>query len=126
MSRKLDDLDPRFRPAAMELIARCAEQGIPLFVVDTLRTPAEQAENLRRGVSWTPNSKHLFGCAIDVCPFEIFNAHGPDKLQWNADDPVWLRIGEIGEKLGLVWGGRWKHRDMGHFEMVTVAELSRA
>jgi hypothetical protein len=23
----------------------------------------------------------------------------------------------IGEACGLTWGGRWKQRDMGHFEM---------
>ena len=46
-----------------------------------------------------------------------FELHGPEKLQWDADDEIWHRIGEIGESLGLRWGGRWKQRDMGHFEL---------
>lgn len=122
MSRRLDDLSPRMKPLAMELLARCVEKGIPVLIVDTLRTSAEQAEYLRRGVSWTIRSKHLTGDAIDVCPYMQFNLHGPDKLQWDANDPTWSTIGRIGEELGLVWGGRWTNsRDMGHFEIPTVA-----
>ena len=37
MSRALDDLDARFRPLAVELLARCAEAGVPVLIVDTLR-----------------------------------------------------------------------------------------
>lgn len=124
MSRKLDDLDPRFRPLAMELVARCAEQGIPVFIVDTLRTPQEHAENLRRGVSWTPNSKHLYGLAIDVCLYDVYLLNGRDKLLWDAMNPAWEIVGGIGESLGLVWGGRWKKRDMGHFEFSNGKAMS--
>jgi peptidoglycan L-alanyl-D-glutamate endopeptidase CwlK len=118
MSRRLDDLSTDFKPLAMELLARCVEQGIAVFIVDTLRTPEEHAANLAKGVSWTTRSKHLVGDAIDVAPFEQYALHGPDKLNWDADDPVWTRVGKIGESLGLRWGGRWKQRDMGHFEIM--------
>lgn len=146
MSRRLDDLHPALRPLAFELIARCTEQGICLCIIDTLRTTEEQEENIKKGVSWTKNSKHLplmthsGGCpnydgttrdrcvescgfglsrAIDVCPYEVYQLKGSDKLQWDANDAVWTRIGVIGEGLGLRWGGRWTaKRDMGHFELV--------
>lgn len=121
MSKRLDDLKPDMRALAVELIARCAEDGDPVFIADTLRTAEEHAANLARGTSWTPHSRHLDGDAIDVVPYLQFQAHGPDKLNWNADDPVWQRIGRIGESLGLRWGGRWKQRDMGHFEIVRKA-----
>ena len=117
MSRKLDDLSPEFKPLAIELLARCVEARIPIFVIDTLRTPAEHAENLRSGRSWTIRSKHLDGDAIDVAPLQEYVLHGPAKANWNANDPVWQKIGAIGESLGLRWGGRWKQRDMGHFEL---------
>jgi hypothetical protein len=117
MSRQLDDLEPRFRWIAMELIARAAEAGIPVMIVDTLRTPQEQAENIAKGVSWTTHSKHLTGQAIDVCPYAVYQLRGPDKLQWGGDDPAWEQLGGIGERLGLRWGGRWKQRDLGHFEL---------
>lgn len=116
MSRRLDDLDARFRLVVFEFLARLTEAGIAVVIVDTLRTPEEHAENLRRRVSWTERSKHLDGLAIDVCPYQVYDASGPDKLQWDVDSSLWPRIGEVGEKLGLRWGGRWKHADMGHFE----------
>lgn len=88
-----------------------------VLILDTLRTPEEQAENVKRGVSWTLNSKHLTGNAIDVVPYAVFDAAGPDKLNWDGSDPVWQRLGEIGEACGLTWGGRWtKTPDYGHFE----------
>lgn len=124
MSRRLDDLHPDLKPKAIELIARCVEAGIPIMIVDTLRTPEEHAANLAAGTSWTKRSKHLDGRAIDVAPWLEWRLYGPDKLQWDASDPVWLRIGKIGEALGLVWGGRWGHApgstaepDPGHFEL---------
>lgn len=118
MSRKLDDLSPRFRPLAVELLARLTEAGIAVMVIDTLRTPAEHAANLASGVSWTKRSKHLDGDAIDICPYEVYNADGPDKLQWASNHPLWQKIGPIGEALGLRWGGRWAVKDLGHFEFV--------
>jgi peptidoglycan L-alanyl-D-glutamate endopeptidase CwlK len=122
MSRRLDDLSREFLPLAVELLARLVEAQIPVMVIDTLRTKEEQAENVRKGVSATLNSKHLTGDAIDICPYAVYEIAGPDKLQWNTKDPVWLQIGEIGERLGLRWGGRWKvPHDPGHFELVRPA-----
>lgn len=121
MSRALNDLDPRFQPLAMELLARCVEAQIMVFIVDTLRTKAEHQANLARGVSWTKHSKHLDGLAIDICPYGQYSLNGIDKLQWDGSDPVWQRIGVIGEALGLGWGGRWKQKDLGHFEYFPVA-----
>jgi len=116
MSRALDDLDARFRPLAMELLARCAEAGVPVMIIDTLRTPEEHAHNLAIGVSWTAHSLHLDGLAIDVCPYSQFTLHGPAKLQWDSSDPTWHTLATIGRKLGLRCGYDWKQKDCGHFE----------
>jgi peptidoglycan LD-endopeptidase CwlK len=117
MSRRLDDLSPRFRPLAFELLARCTEQGIIVMIIDTKRTIAEQEANIAKGVSWTLNSKHLTGDAIDLCPYQQWQQHGAKKLNWDASDPVWAAMGRIGEELGLIWGGHWKRTpDYGHFE----------
>ena len=80
MSRALDDLHPSIRSMVFELLARFVEAGIPCMIVDTLRTLEEHAENLANGTSWTKRSKHLDGLAIDICPYETDNLHGPDKL----------------------------------------------
>jgi peptidoglycan L-alanyl-D-glutamate endopeptidase CwlK len=121
MSRNLDDLAPAFKPLAFELIARCACAGIPLVVIYTQRTPEEQASLIAAGRSWTQQSRHLVGMAIDVCPYLTYQMRGANKLEWDANDPVWQQIGAIGEKLGLRWGGRWQQKDMGHFEIPAAA-----
>src|SRR5688572_6562085 len=125
MSRALNDLSDRFRPLAFELLARCTEQGIAVMIVDTLRTMKEQEEYIAKGVSWTLNSKHLTGDAIDICPFMQWQLYGVDKLQWDGRDPVWQILGRIGEDIGLRWGGRWKQRDLGHFEFRDVTSDER-
>jgi len=116
MSRRLDDLAPKFRPVVFEFLARLTEAGIHVLIVDTLRTEDEHKANLARGVSWTQRSKHLQGLAVDVCPYALYDLHGPDKLQWDANDPVWERMASIGESLGMRSGYRWRQKDCGHFE----------
>ncbi len=118
MSQLLKDLDPRFRPHAILLLAKSVEARIPIVIVETLRTPEQHAINVANGRSWIARSLHCSGLAIDICPFDLFDLHGPDKLAWNADEPVWQVLGKIGESIGLRWGGRWKQKDMGHFEYV--------
>lgn len=113
-SRKLEDLDARFEPIARQLLTEAAAAGIGLTIIETLRTEAEHQRNLANGVSWTKRSRHIDGLAIDVCPTDLLAVKG-----WSPDDPRWDKIGNIGESLGLRWGGRWKQRDMGHFEYVT-------
>jgi hypothetical protein len=120
MSRALDDLDPRFKPLAIALLARCVEARVAVLIVDTLRTPAEHAINLAAGTSWVARSTHLDGLAIDLVPYELYTAApGGDKLAWAAAHPLWPKIGAIGEALGLRWGGRWTIPDLGHFEYVS-------
>jgi len=63
-------------------------------------------------VTWTLDSKHLRGEAIDIVPQRNGNAWWLPK-----DSPVWTRMGEIGEKHSLSWGGRWKNTDSPHFEI---------
>lgn len=118
MSRNLNDLSPRFKQMAIELVARCVEAGIMVMIVNTRRTAAEQAANVAKGVSWVHHSKHQDGLAIDLAPYAIYAAHGDDKIQWDAADPIWAQMGAIGESLGMRWGGRWKQADLGHFEYV--------
>ena len=124
MSRALNDLSAEMKPLAIELLARCCEQGIPVMIVDTLRTPQEHAINLAKGVSWTIRSKHLTGDAIDICLYDEYKANGPDMLLWNADHPDWMKVVAIGESLGLVAGARWKQRDMGHFELPSTVRAN--
>lgn len=125
MDRRLDSLDISFRPHAIELLARAVEAGLAVVIVQTRRTPEEHAANLASGRSRIKHSKHLDGLAIDIAPLAIYDLHGPDKIQWDASDPAWQKLGAIGEALGLTWGGRFRDEkgepwfDGGHFEMPT-------
>jgi peptidoglycan L-alanyl-D-glutamate endopeptidase CwlK len=124
MSRNLDDLEPDVRELCVQLLAACAREGINLMVTHTRRTWEEQAQLYARGrtapgpaVTNAPPgySWHNFGRAFDVAekdrtPYDL-GTPGP-----RDDDSIWNRIGDLGESLGLEWGGRWKRPDRPHFE----------
>ena len=118
MDTNLDSLAPVFKPLAVMLLARLVEARLPVLIVNTRRTQAEQDAAIARHVSWVVHSKHQDGLAIDIAPYDIYALHGDDKVQWDTNDPVWLKMGQIGEALGLRWGGRWTQKDLGHFEYV--------
>jgi hypothetical protein len=133
-NRSLDVLSAAFRPLVFQLLARLTERGVAVMIVETIRTPAEHAANLAAGTSKTTNSKHLprrlrgviteiadldKSDAIDLCPYEMYQLHGPDTLHWDANDPAFRVIGEVAEKLDLRWGGRWYDPvDPGHCELI--------
>lgn len=123
-SRSLKDLHSKLYPIAFEFVAQCREAGIDVLIYCTWRSPAEQAELFAQGrtkpgrkVTWTLNSPHNH--VEDGKPasraFDCVPMHG-GKPAWN-DRVAYEQIGKIGEKLGLTWGGRWKVRDMPHFEI---------
>jgi hypothetical protein len=114
MITDLNSLHPYFRDRIIELIARCKAKGIELAVVEGYRTRAKQSEYQSMGKKYTRSgagkSKHQYGLAVDVVP--IVNG----KAQWH-NKALWLKVGVVGERLGLRWGGRWrKLYDPGHFE----------
>ena len=65
----------------------------------------------KQAITWTLDSKHLRGEAVDFVPVRAGVAW------WGAPVAVWDRMGAIGESAGLKWGGRWKQRDCPHFEI---------
>lgn len=68
-------------------------------------------EEAKQKITWTLDSKHIKGRAIDIVPVKN------GKLWWTAPKEVWETMGLIGEANGLTWGGRWKDTpDTPHFE----------
>jgi len=133
MDTHLDSLDPSFKPLAILLLARLVEARIAVVITNTRRTTREQQMALAAGNSKVAHSAHQDGLAMDVCPWETYTLSGPNKLQWDTSDDVWLRIGRIGEALGLRWGGRFHPLnakgigwDPGHFELQTPPPVSGA
>ncbi len=114
MIADLQSLHPYFRDKVIALIAMARKKGIEIAVVETYRTHAKQNEYTAMGRRYTRakagHSKHQYGLAVDIVALK-------DSVpQWN-NIALWKKIGAMGEKLGLRWGGRWRRPfDPAHFE----------
>lgn len=116
--KNLATVQPQLQKLGRELLRRLAAEGLTFKVIQGRRTPAEQAALYAKGrtapgpkVTWTLKSRHLTGRAIDIALFQGKN------VVWESKH--YTRAGEIGEELGLIWGGRWKggKTDKPHFEL---------
>lgn len=119
-SRSLDDLLPCVKLKALAHIAACKEAGIDLLIYCTYRdfedqeilyrkgrtTPGPKVTNARGGDSY-----HNWRVAYDCVPVIA------GKAAWN-DSALYLKIGKLGEELGLTWSGRWNGslRETAHFQ----------
>lgn len=79
--------------------------------------PGKKVTNARGGQSW-----HNWRCAYDLVPLRN------GKPVWGTsgeDGKLWQRIGELGEKAGLEWAGRWKtFKEFPHFQWTGGLKLS--
>lgn len=116
-----------------EQLALYAQGRQPLDEVNQLRTiaglPWITEEQNRRKVTWTLNSEHLIDLD-DSNPlndharaFDIALVKNVKEIYWDIKEdvndnqiPDYREAGLIGEKVGLIWGGRWKTPDYPHFQ----------
>ncbi len=120
MSSNTNLLLPKVFILQNKLTLDCYKKGISYVVTQTLRTKEEQnilyAQGRTVPGTIVTNAKggqsmHNYGIAFDVCP--VIGS----KLMWNRID-LFDKIGAIGMKLGLEWGGSWdKFQDKPHFEL---------
>ena len=125
--RDVNRLHPKMREATEEFLRRCKAAGVNIFITQTLRTVEAQQEYYSWGRTKTNpfqghrmvtvtncdgihnKSRHQSGLAIDIA------CSPPAKLY---DPEILRKAGEIAEKMGLTWGGRWKsYPDAPHIEM---------
>jgi peptidoglycan L-alanyl-D-glutamate endopeptidase CwlK len=119
-SRSLDELLPVAKERVEQFLRLCKENDIDLLVTSTYRdhesqqalyeqgrtTAGKVVTNAKAGDSW-----HNWRCAVDVVP--LING----KPNWDGSDPVWTKIGELGEQAGLEWAGRWRtFKELAHFQ----------
>jgi len=111
MSRDITKLHPFARMLAEELVRRCAKKGLIIKVTDCVRTKEEQDDCIKRGTSSCSYlyTYHAWGLAFDFC-------RNDGKGAYNEADNFFYRVGEIGQELGLEWGGIWKKVDKPHFQ----------
>lgn len=128
--KRLHDVKPELAGVVILAAQRCE---LALLVVEGLRTPERQRELYAKGrttagpvVTWTMQSKHLTGDAVDVAPLL------PDgSIPWNntkAFDTVAAAMFAAAAERGVSirWGADWdgdgKPRERGetdspHFEL---------
>lgn len=102
-------------------LLRLADRALDLSYIDFgisegLRTSERQRELYRMGATWTLNSRHLTGHAIDVFPW----FEGRARWDW----PFFHEIHHAFERAFLVedvpfeWGGHWHSNPDGpHFQL---------
>ena len=128
-SRDITELHPTVRRMAEAMIVKCKDAGIDLIVTSTYRDYESQAALYAQGRTVpgkiVTNAKpgqsfHNHRVAFDVVP--IVNG----KADWNSH-ALWMKIGDIGESVGLEWAYRWKSfPEMAHFQYtggLTLAQL---
>jgi peptidoglycan L-alanyl-D-glutamate endopeptidase CwlK len=136
MSARIDDLEPETRKLCLRFVDLCDAAGYPVVICQTLRTPAEQELLYAKGRT-RPGEPchhgstlrsvgtciiHPLGATVTQLRFGWHNCGRafdflfvlPDgKRTWEGD---WTAAGQMGESIGLVWGGRWKSPDRPHLE----------
>lgn len=110
--------DPRYQDALY------AQGRATPMEVNAYRTliglPRLSDEDAARVVTWTRESKHTRrpSEAVDLAVALDPDGDGPSKprIDWQ-DEGRYRAMGAIAEKLGLVWGGSWRKRDLCHVEL---------
>lgn len=127
--QKIDQLKPKVKQLAEQLIASCKEEGITIKITNAYRSSAEQnalyAQGRTKKGKIVTNAKggqsfHNYGVAFDFVPII------KGKAAWK-DEELFRKVGKIGESLGLEWGGSWKgFLDLPHFQCTlgyTIAQF---
>ena len=133
-NQRISELNGTVRDRATEFINQVEQQtGIQLRVSQGLRTIEEQNALYAQGRTAPGNivtnarggeSYHNYGLAFDVV--EMVNGTTPN---WNTTLENWNRISDVGNDLGLEWGGNWTNFiDRPHFQRtsgLTIRQLQR-
>lgn len=129
--RDIEELHPRLREMARELVQRCEAARIPVKIGETYRTRNRQDDLFAQGRTRPGNivtyargssmsSYHQWRLAFDV----FINQKGKEY-----DKELLACVGKIGEEIGLEWGGAWRNFvDTPHFQYtggLTIEDLKK-
>lgn len=129
--RNISQLHPELKKKVVKLQKECLKAGIKIKIGECVRTVAEQNALYAKGRNGVPGpivtkakgtdyrSMHQWGVA-----FDFFLDMDVDKDGKKSDDAfnnatkLFNKVGAIGKKLGLEWGGDWKSiKDLPHFQL---------
>jgi peptidoglycan L-alanyl-D-glutamate endopeptidase CwlK len=88
---------------------------VDFAVIEGLRSKKRQVELVAAGASWTMNSRHLTGHAVDIAPYIA----GSIRWDWPPFYKLAEALGNASRELGIPieWGGDWRVKDGPHFEL---------
>lgn len=100
----------------------CSEAGLPFIVIQGKRTQEQQDALYAQGrtapgkiVTYTRNSRHLSGHAVDLCIVVGGKAIWDVEMYGHLADHL-LRTADHFD-VSIVWGGTFPHADNDHFEL---------
>jgi len=115
-SRDINELTPETQEKYNELKRRASRYYVTFIPTCTYRTQKDQDKLYAKGrtedgkkVTWTRQSRHTERIAFDIAVLK------GRRLSWKAEDYSIFK--RLSKELNLVWGGNWKIRDYGHFEL---------
>lgn len=129
--RNVSQLHPKAQKKAMQLQQECLKAGIKIKIGECVRTVAEQNALYAKGRNGVPGpivtkakgtdyrSMHQWYVAFDVFLVMDVDRDGSAKDDaFNNATGLFNKVGAIGKKLGLEWGGDWKSiKDLPHFQL---------
>ena len=130
MARDITQLHPKLQEIIPKLIEECKKQDISIKIGECLRTVKEQDELYAQGRtkpgSVVTNAKgsnyssmHQWGVAFDFyLDMDIDKDGKKSDDAFNNSKKTFQKVGAIGKKLGLEWGGDWRSIvDLPHFQL---------
>ena len=138
-SRKIEDCSVPMQAALAEFELMLTGAHIPFVRACTYRSTAEQADLYAQGrtkpgrvVTHALPGQSMHNDELDGQPASNAADYYPldcGKLcgdQTHAQLALWDRLGDIGEKCGLDWGGNWREpkRDRPHVQLARPAYMA--
>jgi peptidoglycan L-alanyl-D-glutamate endopeptidase CwlK len=118
--RRWDLLDADFRQRLL-LAYRLmrSEHGYEMVLIEGYRSPERQnllaglGAHVTNAVAW--QSYHQHGLAADSAFLRAGKLVISERDPWAAKG--YELYGEVAQRVGLTWGGRWQNADLGHVEL---------
>lgn len=111
---KSGKIHPTFAARLEKFLRAAWQDGARVIIQEGYRDPKKQDELFKKGGVTNARggeSYHNYGLAVDVVFLDEKN-----RPSWNPRHD-WKRLGELGKKSGLKWGGDFsKLKDLCHFE----------
>ncbi|WP_415859186.1 M15 family metallopeptidase [Bacillus sp. V26] len=102
----INKLADNTKVAAKKLLAYAEKNKIGVLIYETIRTEAQQRQNVNKGVSQTMKSYHLVGQALDFVPT---GGYSKSDTKWNGYGAADIKkFIAYAKSIGFEWGGDWK------------------